>query len=170
MAKYLRQMRTGRVYVYDETLAKRKDMVDHDPDMAKRMIEAKKKRLEEVQAMRMNPDLNPPVDPSILSDSEELAKIEAALEEEERKLEELLSGGPKPEDVKPKTDEDIALERRQEIINKDPDIAKIEAMTEKKHVEAYVMEEFGVDIDLRKGLPTLKADAIQLRVDRLFET
>lgn len=167
--KYLRQLGTGRVLLYTEALAKRKDMAPFDPDAAATIIEQKKKRLEELRQVRENPDLAPKIDPKVLSQSDELAKIERLIEEEEGKIAAIASGGKPPEDSGEKTGAQLEEERRQKIIDEDPDLALIEGMKKAEDLDAYAKENFGVTLDLKKKIPALKAEVAQLRVQRLFE-
>lgn len=167
--KYLRKLGTSRVFIFSDRLAKRKDMVLHDPELTKQQIEAKKTRLAEIKALQENPEALK-IAPTVLSDAEELNRLDSEIAKEEAKLEEMTTGIPTQEPDKAKSEADLEAERRQEIIEKDPDISKIEAMKEKKDVDDYVKEEFGESLDLRKGLKELKKIAIQKRIDRLFET
>jgi len=161
--KLLRQLITGRIYAWTKILAARKDMTEYDPDIAKKRLEAAKKRLEELE----DAPVIPSVDKKALDESAELAEVENKIKETETKQAAKSAGAKEKE--KPKTPEQIEAERRQEIIDKDPDIIKIKAMVDKKDVEDYVLQEFGEDIDRRHDLDDLKDRAIHLRTERLFE-
>lgn len=166
MAKYLRQLKTGRVYIWSPYLAKRKDMVEYDPTLADMRIQKARERLEALKAEA--DEITVAMDPKITADSQELATIEAEIDKlEEEKA--IKAAGGNSEDVKPKTQEEIDAEEKQKVINEDPEIKKIEAMDEVSQVKEYIALEFGIE-SKKTTLENIKKEAIERRVDRLFES
>lgn len=160
--RMLRQLRTGRIYNFTDILAKRADMVEYDPELAQKRLEAAKRRLEELES---KPPEKPVVNKADMETSKELAEVENKIE----KIERQKALPPNAKEQENKTSEQKEEEERQAIINNDPEIKKILTMKDKDEIEAYVLLEYGEDLDKRKDLDKLKARAIELRTDRLFE-
>lgn len=163
-AKYLRQLKTGRIYLFDVNLAKRKDMVEYDPDKAERMIKAKENRIKELKDRSAN--LSQSIPQEVIADAKKLADLDKEIEDLENKEIAELTG----EDLKdPKTEEELEQERRQDIIDKDPEIQKIDAMKTKDDARSYITAEYGEVPDESLKLVELKEMATTLRINRLFE-
>lgn len=173
--RYLRQLGSGHIYHWTPTLAKRKDMVIYDPELAKSRIEALNQRLADEKAQQTPEAIaehqkamaDAQQDAHIITDLEQ--QLERSREIERAEIENLEKG----QDIKPEekimSDQDIELERRDKILATDPHIKNIMGMTSKNQVEAYVLQEFGEDLDRRKSLGDLKNYALKKRTDRLFE-
>ena len=167
MERYLRQLKTGRIYQYTDTLSKRIDMVPIDLETARRRIEANKAMLAEVQAATT------PEQVAIRKDDvEALAKTASELTETENVIDALhqqqLQQQPPP--PAPVTSAEQATEKEtQKIIEADEEIQQINGMTKPAQVNKYLKREFGVEAVSTDDLEALKLQAIQLRTNRLFE-
>ena len=164
MARFLRQLKTGRLYPYTATLAKRADMVPHDTESAQRRIEALKRRVEDMDSA--------PQEQSITKEDLDQAKEIADLENILDKPDETEDEG--NEEITPErkfqTDEEIEEEEKNKRIAEDPDIIKINKMRKKAQVEEYLLVEFGEEVsssDLK--LDDMKRIAVDFRINRLFE-
>ncbi len=166
--RYLIQAVTGRLYVYSKELAIRNDMSEYDPETAEYRIKKKQERLKELK--EAPPKL---VDPKILENAELEADLDRQIEEEEQKLlkSQLVEQGVDIDDDEIKTEEELEQEQMQEIINKDPEINAIEAMTDIQEVIDYIGEEYGIEVeyDSELDLHHYQGKAITLRTERLFE-
>lgn len=166
--RYLRQAKTGRIYVYSKVLALRKDMSEYDPVTAEYRIKKKQERLKDLKEA-------PPViiDPEIIKNADIEADLDRKIEEEEQKiLKEQLKKQGIEQEPETKSEEELEHERRQEIIDTDPEIKAIEAMTEIQEIIDYVGEEYGqeMEFDPELELHHYQAKAIILRTERLFES
>ena len=167
--KYLVQSGTGRIYIFSKELAKRKDMAEFDPDRAKIRIERKKRHLEDLQTENRTVGISKEILDTVAEETAidkqieaiEMANLKKQLKEEGVEVE--------PET---KTEEELEQEAREQTINNDPDIKKIEAMTSIDEVEEYIAIEFGEELDMPEDadLDTYKAEALNRRINRLFES
>ena len=164
MARMLRQLGTGNLFIYTDILAKRKDMVEEaDPAIIKVRLEASEKRLAELKTK----PTAPVVTEEAIKDSVRLAEVEKEISDIENKRIAETKGLKLEEPAKSSEEKEAA--RKQEIVDNDPEIVKIKAMTEKDDIETYVKIEYGEEIDKRQKLEALKDRAIALRTERLFE-
>lgn len=174
--RFLRQLGSGTIYHYTETLAKRGDMVPFDQDQAKIRIDAAKKNLADLKKLR-GPEAQAIHTEAMLKareTSDTLTKLEREIEDETAAIEaDGKKGIDDSGDIKTKnrilTDEEIELERKDAIIAKDPHILNIMSMKSKKEVRAYLLAEFGEDPGEEAKYDVLKNIAIGKRTDRLFE-
>jgi len=178
--KYLRQLKTGRIYLWTRTLSKRADMVDFDPETAELRIKAMREnfalrniKLTDAQIMEEREKAEHAADVSkVLTDLENAQ--EAEFQEKEKPRPVLMKGD---EDIKDKiiadkdtSDDEIEEERLRLAMEKDADVIKIMGMNKKSQVEAYMIEEYGKRIDTDgKSLQLLKNIAIDARAERLQE-
>lgn len=163
MPRFLRQLKTGRVYPYTDELATRKDMVAYDPETAKKRIEAVKMRIEAQAEVPTGQSISQ----DALDDAKTLSELEAELDkstEESPQNTEIST-----EKKGPKTQEDLRREERQSRIDKDPDVIKINKMKKKAEIEQYILVEYGEEIDASISKPDLRKKAIELRTQRIFE-
>ena len=163
--KFLKQARTGRVYLWTPALALRRDMAEYDPEIAKTRIAALKRRLEELENMPARV-----IEKQVLDDAAEISDLESEIERKEQEIQNaaMAEAGQKtePESL---SEEEIARQEREKIIGEDPEIKKIQEFRSKKEVVEYMETEFGETADDKAKLDELKARAFTLRADRLFE-
>lgn len=178
--KYLRQLKTGRIYLWTRTLSRRADMVDFDAETAELRIKAMRENLalrnikptadqvaEEKERIEHAADVS-----RVLTDLENAQ--EAEFQEKEKPKPDLMKAD---EDISDKiisdksmTDDDIEEERLRLAMEKDADVIKIMGMNKKSQVEAYMLEQYGKRIDTKgKSLQLLKNMAIDARSERLQE-
>lgn len=177
--QYLRQLKTGHIYIWTPTLAKRKDMVPLELDTAKKRIEAMQRAIEEKQAriaaLRENASLGNQVADEAKMIAQKLAELESQFEQLEKTEEKLLTGQPDEQetDLKPnsklETEDEILMAERKRRIDEDPEIQRIRAMTTKNQIEEYMLREYGIEIDRKKTMAELKAAAEEARIGRIFE-
>jgi len=173
MEQFVRQAKTGRIYIVNprhpgtESMLNRKDFIKHNPDEAQIRIKALQRRLKELEETSPQP-----IDKKISVEAAEIASLEAEIEAKEKKnLDEALKEEGVDIKKEDKTEEELAQEEKKRIINEDPDIKKLEAMTDPKDIIDYIAIEFGKEIKLdnRKSPETYRNEAISLRINRLFE-
>jgi hypothetical protein len=170
---YLRQLKTGRIYPWTPTIARRRDMVPYDPDLAAARIQV----LKDIIAQRKAADT---VDPEIQAKHVTNVKAAQELASELNALEEQAFGDGSEKEKKVETAtapdapgpnaEEQAEKERQATIEADPHVKEIHAMAKPKQVIDYLKREFGVVVDEKgKSLEALKNMAINQRIDRIFE-
>jgi len=182
--RYLRQLKSGHIYVYTEALAKRPDMVPYDPEVAKARIAQMKQDTEARRAAKKGPKVAPSEGPSLkemrenraiaseLTDLENQAGAEReadlkAIEDEgksekEKARDKVTFDGKTAEEVKELTEE--------KVVNNDPKIQKIGNYKQKKQLKQFVLIEFGIELDDTKPLKVLKDEAVAMQKARIFET
>lgn len=170
---FVKQAVTGRLYIINpsspgsEEFLKRPDIAKYEPEKAQVRIAALKDKLAKLDELDRTG-----ISPEIVDDAATIAVLEKRIEEKERQLIDDAvkeQGGDIPKTNK--TDEEIKAEEREKIIDEDPEIKKIEAMTEKDQVRDYIKEEYGQELNLPPNtkVETWKQRAVNLRVNRLFE-
>lgn len=183
MAKYLRQLKSGHIYIWTPELAKRKDMVPLEAQSAEKRIQALQQKLAEqqtrIESMRA-PDGSIKQDEDAMQAAElakrltELEAQSAALDKQEREVMEGITDEDAATNLKEKlsntvSEEEIAEAQKKEAMDNDPEIMEIRGMRTKNQVEEYVLREYGEEIDRRKTVPELKAYAEGLRWERMQE-
>ncbi len=169
--QYLRQLGTGHIFIRTEALAKRKDMVPYDPEVAKIRITQIKEALAASQKEENLEEMKKAAE-EISSTAKELTelekKAEEAIKEEEAKI-----ASESGQEIQPgariETDEETPEQAAKRKIDEDPQIMKIRGMTRKAQVEEYMLMEFGTPIDTSKTLAELKQFAEQARIQRMAE-
>jgi hypothetical protein len=170
---YLRQLKTGRIYPWTPTIAKRKDMVPYDPELAEAMIQALKDIIAQMQAANaVDPEQQAKHVSNVKAAQDlaaELNELEAQAfgdgEEKEKKVETAAPGQPPG-----KTPEQQQEQERQSVIDADPHIKEIMAMAKPKQIMDYLKREFGVTVEEKgKSVEALRNMAINHRIDRIFE-
>lgn len=174
MPRYLRQLKTGTIYVHTDILAKRRDMIPYDDAQAKARIQAIKTMLE-----KREPDLAAGVIESkeaaaIKATAMELSGLESTLEArdeiDQKAIEEAaLPDGKKLNDETPVTSETIAAEVRQDRLDKDPKYKKANSLKSRNEVEEYMLLEFGQEIEISRPFKDLKGYAIEQTEKRILE-
>ncbi|HDG97983.1 MAG TPA: hypothetical protein ENG73_07425 [Desulfobacterales bacterium] len=176
--RYLRQLGSGHIYVYTPELAARKDMVPLEIDTAKRRIDAMKKAIEEkkarIAALKENATLGNDMANEAKEVAAKLAELEKQMEELDKTEQRLMEGNFAEEEeltpqAKLETEDDILSAQRKQRIDQDPQIQEIRAMTNKNQVEEYMLREYGIEINRRKTMAELKAEAEEARIQRIFE-
>jgi hypothetical protein len=164
MTRYLRQLGTNKApFIWTERRAKRKDMVEYDPDAAKTIIEAKKRRLAELEAQPAVVDTKDTE--KLVGDALEIAELDAKIKEVEDRKAGLDTTPKKPE----KSEEELDTEERQVIINKNSEVVKIKAMRTKKDLCDYAEENFGKKLDPKENMESIRKVVIDLQAERIFE-
>jgi len=164
--KYLRQVKTGTIYISTPTLEKRRDMVPHDPEIAKVQIETRKRRLDELRAMLK--DEAPVLDQEVFDHAKELEELDKEIEETAAALMRRGAGIPEPEERK--SPDDLERDLQDKDFSDDPEIKKITEMEDVEAIEAYVLAEYGIKLDKRRKLEDLREQAIAYRKKRLLES
>jgi hypothetical protein len=181
MPRYLRQIGSGHLYGWTETLAKRKDMVEEDLETVQRRIEAIKERKRLRQTSLAG---------ELIAQGQELSALTAAslelstLESEEieimsnqRKKEEYVSAiDPrllKPDDLvkreREMSAEEIEEDHKSRILAGDKEYQSVLAMRSKDAITLYLQENFGVLPDDKMKLEQLRVLALTKRAERIFE-
>ena len=167
MERYLRQLKTGRIYQYTDILSRRTDMVPLDLATAKKRIEANKAMLAEVETAK-----TPEQIAIRQADVESLAQVASELTETENQIDDLhqqqLQNQPPPP-VAVTSVEQAVEQEAQKVIEADEEINQIKGMAKPAKVIKYLKREFGADPISTDDLEALKLQAIQLRTNRLFE-
>lgn len=177
--RYLRQLKTGRIYNYTPTLAKRADMTEIDLESANTRIEALKAQMAQATVSPEQVAKRKEEAAKLTQVSGEIARLEKEAEEaraaqvEKAEAELLGEQAPKPNDlVKPKehmTKEMEEEDRKSKILANDDEYNKILAMREKKEVLDYLAAGYGITEDVKKTLQVLKNIALEKRSERVFE-
>ena len=175
MPRYLRQLKTGAIYIMTPIWAKRRDMVPYDAEQAKNRIAA-------IKTMLLNREPNPEeADASaeeaalVKASAMELAGLEAKLENvknaEEKAIEDaaLPDGGKAITDEQPITTEQAAEQLKQDMLNDDPKYKRAMAMKSRNEVEEYMLLEFGQEIEISRPFKDLKQYAIDQTAKRILE-
>lgn len=172
--RYLRQLKTGHIYVHTETLAKRRDMVPFEEKNARARIEAMKN----VIASRQ-PTLS-----EVKSQAEDAAQAKAAAmeltglenqlndeqEAEQKAIDDAaLPDGKKLNDEEPVTAEEAAAAQRQSILDEDPKYKKVKAFKSRNQIEEYMLLEFGQEINIDRAFKDLKQYALDCTSKRILE-
>ena len=167
-SKYLIQKATGRLYTYTDALAARADMSPYDPETAQRRIDAARLRLENLKAEKVEvPNKMDEATAQAHQDARTLADLEMNIKDEEKRILIETTGQDPDDDTVKKTDEEIETDRQQKLIDEDPELSKISAMTKKEEVKAHALEGYGQEID--GSLKEMKAIVKDLRTKRLLE-
>jgi len=182
MPEYLRQLKSGHIYIWTAALAARKDMLPLDPDKAEtriaalqNKIQAQRDRITALTAeggrVRMNEEAAKAKE--LAQRLTELETESAALDQQEAKLvDESLTPNMESSDIKPaepQTEEEVLAKNRQEKIDSDREVQDIRAMRTKNQVKEYMLREYGEELDDKMLLPQLKAFAEATRVKRMEE-
>ena len=171
--RWLRQLKTGRIYPWTHTLSKRQDMVPYDPDVAQARIEALKNIVKDREASLPSPEDVVKHTKEVqgaarlareLTDLENRAFSDAP--EREKGADEALPSNQPPG----KSAEEVAAEERQKRIDADPHIQELAGMTTKKPLIDYMAREFGQTVDEKgKNVEALRNMATNMRIERIFE-
>ena len=171
--EYLVQRGTGRIRIWNEILAGRKDYEPIDPTIAKVRIEQTRKNIEKRKAAAVEGTQN-----EYIAKLSELCKALESLEnefiilekaEKERvdieKEDDRLAAEGTPKKSIP-TEEDLNKER----IESDPHVKRIRAMTTWNQLNDYMVMEFGAELDKRKtNIGKLIDEVVAARVERIEE-
>ncbi len=178
-ARLLRQLGTGAIFIWTPVLAARKDMVPYDAETAKKRIEALKAAVAAGQAAKEPDSAAVKQHEAELADAQKLAKELTQLEAEVFPEDDGAGGKEKGVDeIQPKgklenevaSEAELEAKRRDEVVAKDPHVIRIMGMKKKSDVAAYLLQEFGEEVEGDPKLTTLQNRAVQLRTERLFET
>jgi hypothetical protein len=182
--RFLRQLGSGHIYHWTPTLAKRKDMVEIDPESAMTRISALKDQVTARLARIKDPGMLTAAKEKIAlinKLSQQLNTLEgelAAAEKAEKAEAEAAILGEKPKlkaddiDTSKKSEVDAAAaedERRSRILADDKEYQSILAMTTKQQIIEYLAANFGVKGDSKQALEKLRYDALEKRKERVFE-
>ena len=172
--RYLRQLKTGHIYVHTDLLAKRRDMVPFDEKQARARIEALRSMIQ-----KRSPTLS-----EVKNQAEDAAQVKAAameLTDLENKVESMeeaeakaiedaaLPEGKKLNDEEPVTAEEATAAQRQSILDQDPKYKKVCAFRSRNEVEQFMILEFGEEIDVSLPFKTLKDYALEKMSRRILE-
>ncbi len=178
--KFLRQVGTGRVYGWTERLAKRKDFVDIDTDVAESRMEATREQLEQRFAALKNPkrisDAKQRIE-TITKLAKELTIIEKDLtiaeDTERREAVQAVTGEPPVQmiDEKKKEINTAAMEeeRKGKILSGNFEYQKVLAMKDKKAILDYLLAAFGERGDARNSIENLRFITLAKLKARIFE-
>lgn len=172
---YLRQLKTGRIYIETPRLLERSDMVPHDPDTAKARIAALQRRLELLQERKTTKKVEPDIPKETLEDARVIADLEEKVRQEEKAVaDKLIEEKIKDDTRKPPKQEEpdpeaMKAEERKKKIDADPEVQTIRGFKKKAEVLEHVLVEYGVGLDENKTIKDLKDEAEDLRIKRLFE-
>ena len=175
MPRYLRQLKTGAIYIMTPILAKRRDMVPYDAEQAKNRIAAIKTMLLNRQPSPEDADASAEEAALIKASAMELSGLEAKLETVEKAEEKAIEDAALPDDAKklndqePITTEQAAEQIKQDRLNDDPKYKKVIAFKSKNEVEEYMLLEFGQEIEISRPFKDLKAYAIEKTAKRILE-
>jgi len=164
ISKYLRKAGTNRIYIWTPQLAERKDMVPHDPELAKIQLEAAKKKRAALQA-EIREKASAIKDEDLTTSATELAQVERDIKDLERERDKQYLTS---EEAKTETAGETPEEERERIINEDEDIKRIHGMKKDELIE-YLALEFGETASEDMKVPELKAFATEKRIARIFE-
>lgn len=175
MARYLRQLKTGAIYVYTDLLVKRRDMVPYDAEQAKNRIAAIKTML-----LKRQPDIAEGESVAaeaaqIKAEAMELTGLEATLEANESAEVKAIEDATLPEEGKrlsdetPLTTKQAAEKLKQETLGEDPKYKKAMGLKSRNEVEEYMLLEFGQEIEISRPFKDLKAYAIEQTAKRILE-
>jgi hypothetical protein len=182
--RFLRQLKSGTIYHWTPILARRKDMVEIDPESAKTRIRALKGQLESRIATIKNPERLAAAKQrieTITKLSQELNMLEgdllAAEEAEKQEAEAALLGEkPKlqPNDIDPSKKGEIdpvvaEEERKGRIMGEDKEYQSILAMRTKQEIIDYLAANFATIADPKQPLEKLRHVALEKRKERVFE-
>ena len=136
--RYLKQIKTGYVYIWTQELEDKGGFVEVDKKDADKLLKdyGKKKRIPSVKVEKEKPEIKETIieDPTPIIDEEEL-KESAVIDDEENGI--------------------------------DDEILIIRNLKTKNAVEKYMLEKFQTDIDRRKSLSDLKNIALNAYEDSL---
>lgn len=173
--RFLRQLKSGHIYIWTEVLARRRDMVPYDAESAKRRIATLKQIKESMKSRHEDPEVQARIKLE-MKEATELAKELTDLENQVDGLAEASAAEDKtirsaktPEPAPRRTEAEIEAARRSDIIENDPHIKKIMGMKKKTEVETYLLTEYGEEVSPDETLVSMKNAAINLRTERLFE-
>lgn len=174
MPSYLRQLKTGTIYVFTDLLAKRRDMVPYDDDQAKARIRAIKAMLEKREPNLAQGEIESKEAAAIKVTAMELSGLEATLEavenDEQKAIEEAaLPDGKRLNDEEPVTSEEVAEQVRQDVLDKDPKYNKATSLKSRNEVEEYMLLEFGQEIEISRPFKDLKQYAVEQTANRVLE-
>lgn len=171
--RLLRQLGSGHIYPWTEVLAKRKDMVAYDSEVAHKRIQALKDALASQKAAKEPDSASMKQHAAELKDAQKLAKELTELEELVYGDKDRPDGAVPPPEKKlqetPKDDDEAAAQERDKVIQNDPHIIRIMGMKRKVDVAGYLLQEFGKELEGDPKLTELQNTAISLRTERLFE-
>ena len=175
VTRYLRQLKTGAIYVMTPILAKRRDMVPYDAEQAKNRIAAIKTMLLNRQPTPEEANASSEEAALVKASAMELAGLEAKLENvekaEEKAIEEtaLPDGDKVITDEQPITTEQAAEQLKQDRLNDDPKYKKVMGFKSRNEVEEYMLLEFGQEIEISRPFKDLKAYAVEKTANRIIE-
>lgn len=178
--RYLRQLKTGRIYIYTPHLAKRSDMVEETLESAEARIAAMKESKQATDVSLEEIARRKEEAAKLTSNAAEIARLEKEAEESRsaqvKKAEAEILGEQKlnPDDVVKSKDSAAmkALEeedRKSKILTQDEEYNKVLEMKEKKEVLDYLAISYGIKEDPKKSFQLLKNVALAKRSERVFE-
>lgn len=168
--RYLRQLKTGRLYPWNTGIAARKDMVPFDPEKAKRRIDANRQIIEDAKA-----SVSPEAIQTHQQETSEAARLAALQTQTEQEIERLREQQLPTEpdgDVEPhsRTPEQAHAQSLAEKIETDEMIQQIKGMRTKEDVAKFLLREFGENLDPETSkLAELKDRALNLQAQRVLE-
>ncbi len=170
MTEYLRQLKTGRIYIKRPGIAVRTDMVPFDPDKARRRIEANRQIIEDAKKAQTPEEIA-----AHSKETSEAIALAQTLTESEKAISDMHEQNFNPdlgssETMGSKSPADLELERRAAVLEADDEIQAIKAMKTAGDVANYIRREYGEKADARsEDVEALKDKALNLRAKRIFE-
>lgn len=172
--RYLRQLKTGHIYVHTDLLAKRRDMVPFDEKQARARIAAMREMLEKRTPTMSEVKTQAEDAAQVKAAAMELTNLENMVEAEEKAEEKAiedaaLPDGKKLDDQEPVTSEEATAAQRQSILDQDPKYKRVTAFRSRNEVEQFMILEFGEEIDVSLPFKTLKDYALEKMTRRILE-
>ena len=175
MQRYLRQLKTGAIYIMTPILAKRRDMVPYEAEQAKNRIAAIKTMLLNRQPSAEEADASAEEAALVKASAMELAGLEAKLESVEKAEEKAIDDQALSDvesvidDEKPVISEQTEEQLKQSRLDGDPKYSNVMAFKSKNQVEEYMLLEFGQEIEVSRPFKDLKAYAAEQTAKRILE-
>ena len=175
MTRYLRQLKTGAIYIMTPILAKRRDMVPYDADQAASRIEAIKTML--LNRIPTPGEASASAEEAVLvkASAMELSGLEAKLESVEKAEEKAIDDAALSEidkiidEEKPIVSVQTEEQLMQDRLDADPKYRKVIGFKSKNQVEEYMLLEFGQEIEVSRPFKDLKAYAVEQTTKRILE-
>lgn len=179
--RWLRQLGSGSVYHWTETLAKRRDMVEDNEETVQTRIEAEKRsKAEREAAAASGVDGERDALRRLQEKSAELNKLQSENEEAKnlsRKQDEVLNsqdpGALKPDDLVKRdrvmTHQEIEEEEKSRKLGQDKEYQNILVMKTKDALISYMQEAYGIIPSEKAKLEELRVLALTKRAERMFE-
>ena len=175
MQRYLRQLKTGAIYILTPILAKRRDMVPYEAEQAKSRIAAIKTMLLNRQPSPEEADASAEEAALVKASAMELSGLEAKLESVEKAEEKAIDDQALSDidtvidDERPVISEQTEEQLMQDRLDADPKYSKAMAFKSKNQVEEYMLLEFGQEIEVSRPFKDLKAYAVEQTTKRILE-